>query len=72
MNRKQKAEKIGLLLDELYPSTPVPLNHKDSYTLIVAVMLSAQTTDKKVNQALAITLLLLKTLEQNGSMMRKY
>ena len=50
MNRKQKAEKIGLLLDELYPSTPVPLDHKDSYTLIVAVMLSAQTTDKKVNQ----------------------
>jgi endonuclease-3 len=37
-------------LDELYPSTPVPLDHKDSYTLIVAVMLSAQTTDKKVNQ----------------------
>ena len=50
MNRKQKAQKIGLLLDKLYPSTPVPLDHKDSYTLIVAVMLSAQTTDKKVNQ----------------------
>ena len=50
MNRKQKAEKIGLFLDKLYPSTPVPLDHKDSYTLIVAVMLSAQTTDKKVNQ----------------------
>tara|TARA_B110000003_G_C16567000_1_gene502781 strand:- start:383 stop:1063 length:681 start_codon:yes stop_codon:yes gene_type:complete len=50
MNRKIKAEKIGLLLDELYPSTPTPLDHTDSYTLIVAVMLSAQTTDKKVNQ----------------------
>ena len=50
MNRKIKAEKIGLLLDKLYPSTPIPLDHTDSYTLIVAVMLSAQTTDKKVNQ----------------------
>ena len=37
-------------MDELYPKTPIPLNHKDSFTLLVAVMLSAQTTDKKVNQ----------------------
>ena len=50
MNRIQKSEKIGQILDSLYPSTPIPLNHTDSYTLIVAVMLSAQTTDKKVNQ----------------------
>jgi endonuclease-3 len=50
MNRKQKADKIGIILDRLYEDTPVPLNHTDSYTLLVAVMLSAQTTDKKVNQ----------------------
>lgn len=50
MNRKQKSEKIGLILDKLYPETPIPLNHNSSYTLLVAVMLSAQTTDKKVNQ----------------------
>lgn len=50
MNRRQKADKIGIILDGLYKHTPVPLNHTDSYTLLVAVMLSAQTTDKKVNQ----------------------
>tara|TARA_B110000263_G_scaffold117549_1_gene102478 strand:+ start:5978 stop:6622 length:645 start_codon:yes stop_codon:yes gene_type:complete len=50
MNRFEKAIKIGDILDELYPKTPIPLIHKDSFTLLVAVMLSAQTTDKKVNQ----------------------
>ena len=50
MNRKEKATKIGKILDELYPETPVPLDHTSAYTLLVAVMLSAQTTDKKVNQ----------------------
>ncbi len=50
MNRSQKADKIGDILDRLYPETPIPLNHDSSYTLLVAVMLSAQTTDKKVNQ----------------------
>ena len=50
MNRADKALKIGKMLDELYPTTPVPLNHSSAYTLLVAVMLSAQTTDKKVNE----------------------
>ena len=50
MNRAEKAQRIGEMLDELYPETPVPLNHSSAYTLLVAVMLSAQTTDKKVNQ----------------------
>ena len=50
MNRAQKSEKIGKILDKIYPTTPVPLNHSSEYTLLVAVMLSAQTTDKKVNQ----------------------
>ena len=50
MNRSQKAKKIGAILDSLYPTTPIPLEHSSAYTLLVAVMLSAQTTDKKVNQ----------------------
>ena len=50
MNRKDKSKKIGDMLDRLYPKTPIPLDHINSYTLLVAVMLSAQTTDKKVNQ----------------------
>ncbi len=50
MNRAEKALKIGNILDKLYPTTPVPLNHSSAYTLLVAVMLSAQTTDKKVNE----------------------
>ena len=50
MNRKDKSKKIGDILDGLYPKTPIPLDHLNSYTLLVAVMLSAQTTDKKVNQ----------------------
>ena len=50
MNRFDKATKIADILDKLYPQTPIPLIHNDSFTLLVAVMLSAQTTDKKVNQ----------------------
>tara|TARA_B100000029_G_scaffold506549_1_gene589504 strand:+ start:558 stop:1202 length:645 start_codon:yes stop_codon:yes gene_type:complete len=50
MTRLEKAKKIGKILDKLYPETPIPLTHSSAYTLIVAVMLSAQTTDKKVNQ----------------------
>ena len=50
MKRLDKAQKIGSILDKLYPETPIPLNHQDEYTLLVAVMLSAQSTDKKVNE----------------------
>lgn len=50
MRRIEKADRIGVLLDELYPDPLVPLHHHDPYTLLVAVMLSAQTTDKKVNE----------------------
>ena len=50
MNRREKAQRIGEILDELYPEVPIPLDHTDPYTLLVAVALSAQTTDKKVNQ----------------------
>jgi endonuclease-3 len=47
---REKARRIGRVLDALYPAPPIPLAHRDPYTLLVAVMLSAQTTDKKVNE----------------------
>ena len=50
MRRTDKAREIGRILDEIYPEQPIPLEHRNPYTLLVAVMLSAQTTDKKVNE----------------------
>jgi endonuclease-3 len=50
MTRQEKAERILSQLDELYPTQPIPLDHSNAFTLLVAVLLSAQTTDKKVNQ----------------------
>ena len=50
MNKKQKVQFIIESLEKLYPDTPIPLNHKDPYTLLVAVLLSAQCTDERVNQ----------------------
>jgi endonuclease-3 len=50
VNRQEKADRVGDILDDLYPDPPIPLGHTDAYTLLVAVALSAQTTDKKVNQ----------------------
>ncbi|MBU8883494.1 endonuclease III [Kaistella sp. DKR-2] len=50
MTKKQRAETVIRELEKLYPEVPIPLDHSDPYTLLVAVALSAQTTDKKVNQ----------------------
>lgn len=50
MRRAEKAARIADQLEALYPETPIPLDHRDPFTLLVAVMLSAQTTDKKVNE----------------------
>ncbi len=50
MNKQEKANNIASILDELYPTTPIPLEHEDPYTLLVAVLLSAQCTDVRVNQ----------------------
>jgi len=50
MTRKERAEGILKILDELYPQTYIPLDHRDPYTLLIAVLLSAQCTDKRVNQ----------------------
>ncbi|MGZ3809076.1 MAG: endonuclease III [Bacteriovorax sp.] len=48
--RQDKAQFIMKRLDELYPETPIPLDHKDPYTLLIAVLLSAQCTDERVNK----------------------
>lgn len=50
MNKRDKAKKIIEILERLYPVTPIPLRHHDVYTLLVAVLLSAQCTDARVNQ----------------------
>ena len=50
MIKSERALIIKKILDETYPRTPVPLNHKDTYTLLIAVLLSAQCTDERVNQ----------------------
>lgn len=50
MLKQQRADYIAKRLDELYPETPVPLDHRDPFTLLVAVLLSAQCTDERVNQ----------------------
>lgn len=47
---ERKATRIQKLLDQLYPTVDIPLDHRDPFTLLVAVLLSAQTTDKKVNE----------------------
>ena len=49
MLKKDKVKLIMETLEELYPETPIPLDHSDPYTLLVAVLLSAQCTDKRVN-----------------------
>ena len=50
MNKSQKVQFILETLNRLYPNPPIPLNHKDAYTLLVAVVLSAQCTDERVNK----------------------
>ncbi|TXB61692.1 endonuclease III [Phaeodactylibacter luteus] len=48
--KQRKANLIAEMLDEMYPEVPVPLDHKDPYTLLIAVLLSAQCTDERVNR----------------------
>jgi endonuclease-3 len=50
MTKKERAQFVMETLDTLYPEVPVPLDHKDAYTLLIAVLLSAQCTDIRVNQ----------------------
>ncbi len=50
MKKHEKVEFVIETLERLYPETPIPLDHKDSFTLLIAVLLSAQCTDERVNQ----------------------
>ncbi|HSP17474.1 MAG TPA: endonuclease III [Thermoanaerobaculia bacterium] len=50
MTRKERAKEIGEILDRIYPRPDIPLQHRDPFTLLVAVVLSAQTTDAQVNR----------------------
>jgi endonuclease III len=67
ISKKEKAQAIAHILDKLYPEVPVPLEHGDPYTLLVAVILSARCTDVKVNQ---ITPLLFEKADNPKSMVR--
>jgi len=48
--KQEKADDIRQMLEDLYPETPIPLDHRDKYTLLIAVLLSAQCTDERVNK----------------------
>lgn len=50
MTKKEKVSFVMKALDQLYPEIPIPLDHKDPYTLLIAVLMSAQSTDVRVNQ----------------------
>jgi len=50
MTKQEKVQDIARILNDLYPNPPIPLDHKDTYTLLVAVLLSAQCTDERVNK----------------------
>ena len=63
MTKKQKVQYVVDELEKLYPETPVPLDHIDAYTLLIAVLLSAQCTDARVNTITPI--LFAKTLDEN-------
>ena len=50
LRKRERADVIQQRLNEIYPETPIPLDHSDPFTLLIAVLLSAQCTDKKVNE----------------------
>jgi endonuclease III len=68
MRRQEKVDRISSVLEELYPDPPIPLDHVDPYTLLVAVALSAQTTDKKVNQVTPALFAVAGTPEQMSAL----
>jgi endonuclease-3 len=67
MNKQEKVEFVINTLNRLYPEVPIPLDHKDPYTLLIAVLLSAQSTDVRVNQ---ITPLLFKIADNPYDMVK--
>lgn len=61
MKRIDRAHYVAQRLAKLYPETPIPLDHSDAFTLLVAVVLSAQCTDKKVNEVTPVLFRLART-----------
>lgn len=67
MTKQEKVQFVIDTLEKIYPETPIPLNHKDPYTLLIAVLLSAQSTDARVN---IITPLLFKKADNPYDMIK--
>ncbi len=67
MTKKEKVDFVIITLNKLYPRIPIPLDHSDPYTLLIAVLLSAQSTDVRVNQ---ITPLLFKRAKTPSDMIK--
>ncbi len=67
MNKQEKVQFVLDTLEKLYPETPIPLDHKDPYTLLIAVLMSAQSTDARVN---TITPLLFKRADNPYEMVK--
>jgi endonuclease-3 len=67
MNKQEKVQFVIDTLQEIYPNVPIPLDHKDPYTLLIAVLMSAQSTDVRVNQ---ITPLLFAKADNPHAMIR--
>ena len=67
ISKKEKVKAIIEILEEYFPETPVPLDHKDPYTLLVAVLLSAQCTDERVNK---VTPFLFRKADNPAEMMK--
>lgn len=65
MKRSERAQIVSKILNKAYPETPVPLDHSDAYTLLIAVLLSAQCTDERVN---TVTPILFKKASDPKSM----
>lgn len=68
MNKKEKGEKIRKILNDLYPSPGIPLKHQDPYTLLIAVLLSAQCTDARVNTITPLLFKLANTPEKMAAL----
>ncbi|MBQ9758850.1 MAG: endonuclease III [Opitutales bacterium] len=71
MMKKERAAFVMQTLEELYPETPIPLRHSDAFTLLVAVVLSAQCTDKRVNEVTPALFALADTPEKMAQLPRE-
>ena len=71
MNKSERVRFIISHLEKLYPKTPVPLNNQNNYELLIAVLLSAQCTDERVNQVTPILFLESKPARQDDKTLNR-